>query len=70
MSDTCTPINAALFTTANMEKTQVPLTDEWINKMWSVCVYIHTPWNSFQPLKKNIPPLATMWMTSNGPYAK
>ena len=40
--DTCTPVFIeALFTIAKTWKPpECPLTDEWIKKMWGVCVYI------------------------------
>lgn len=47
-----------------------PLTDEWINKMWSVCVYIYTHHEIFFNHKKGHLSFATMWMTSNEHYAK
>ena len=40
--DTCTPMfMAALFTIAKTWKQpKQPSTDEWIKKMWGVCVYM------------------------------
>ena len=55
---TTTIISAALFTITNIWKQpKRPLTDEWIKKMWYVCVYAyidthtykHTQWNIIQP---------------------
>ena len=41
--DTCTPMfMAALFTIAKTcKQPKQPSTDEWIKKMWGVCVYIY-----------------------------
>ena len=41
--DTCMPVfTAALFTTARTWKEpRGPLTDEWINEMWCVCVCVY-----------------------------
>ena len=49
--DTCTPVFiAALFIVANTWKQpKCPLTDEWIKKMWGVCVYSYIYGNITQP---------------------
>ena len=42
---------------------ECPLTDEWLKRMWCVCIFIYIQWQSPQPLKKNeIMPLAATWM--------
>jgi len=66
--DTCTPmLIAELFTIAKIWKQRkCPTTDEWIKKMWCVCV----KWNFMQPSKKKkrkeILPFATTWMEIEG----
>ena len=67
---------AALFTMAKIWKqSKCPSTNEWIKKMWHVCIYIyiyiyiyiHTPWNITQPQKRNgMLPFATTWMGLEG----
>ena len=57
---------AALFTIAKTQKQpKCPSTDEWIKKMWYVCVCIHiyTQWNINSAIKKNeIMPFAATWI--------
>ena len=58
---------AALFTIAKKWKqARCPSTDEWIKKMWYVCLCVythtHTP-EYYSAIKKNeIMPFATTWM--------
>ena len=41
---------AALFMAKTWRQPKRSLTDEWIRKMWCVCVYIHTQRTITQPL--------------------
>ena len=44
-----------------------PRTDEWINKMWSVCVYIYTyTMEYFSTIKKDILPFTTTCIDLEG----
>ena len=66
--DTYTPMFiAALFTIAKLWKQpKCPSTDEWIKKMWYVCVYIYI-YEFYSAIKKNeILPLVTTWMNLEG----
>ena len=58
---------AALLTVAKVWKEPTcPLTDEWIKKVWCVCVYIYTM-EYYSEIKKNeILPFATTWMELEG----
>ena len=74
LSFTCTPVfTVALFTIAKTWKQpKCLLTDEWIKKMWYICVYIYIYiyiymyiyiWEYYSAIKKNeIMPFATTWM--------
>ena len=58
---------AALFTIAKTWKQpNCPLTDEWIKKMWYICVYIYTYTHTveyYSAIKNNeIMPFAATWM--------
>ena len=76
--DTCTSMFiAALSTIAKVwNEPKYPWMDEWIKKMWYVCVYIHTSppphthtytLEYYSAIKKNeILPFATMWMELEG----
>ena len=53
---------AALFTIVkSWKQPKCPSTEEWIKKMWGVCVYIYTHWNVTHRKNKIIPFVAT-WM--------
>ena len=53
---------AALFTVAKVWKQpKYPLTDVWINKIWSIYTMEH-----YSPLKKEILPFVTAWMNLEG----
>ena len=49
--DTCTPVFIAmLFTIAKIQKQpKCPSTDEWLEKLWYVYIYIYIQWNITQP---------------------
>ena len=79
--DTCTPIfRAALFTIAEIWKQpKCPSKDEWIKKMWCVCMYIyiyththiytHTRRHTmeyYSAIKKDILPFAATWVDLEG----
>ena len=55
---------AALLTITKLwREPKCPSTDEWIKKMWCVCVYTHTHGILLSHQEKNeILPFATMWM--------
>ena len=60
---------AALFTIAKIWKqSKCPLTDEWINKMWHIYIYIYIYKMEYYPtIKKNvILPFAETWMDLEG----
>ena len=58
---------AVLSTIAKVWKeSKCPSMDEWIKKMWGVCVYIYTM-EYYSAIKKNeILPSATTWMEPEG----
>ena len=64
--DICNPVFiAALFTIAKTWKQpKCPSADEWLEKMWGVCVCVHThTLKYYSTMKKNeITPFATTWM--------
>ena len=58
---TCTPILALLTIAKVWKEPTYPSTDEWIKKMWCVCVYIYIM-GYYSAIKNEILPFATTWM--------